>query len=621
MCGVLVFGSLCLLPPHPPPLCHTPSFTHHLSHTIFVTHHLSRTHTHTSLSHTIFHTHLCLTPSLSHTSLSHTIFRTHLCLTPSLSHTHTIFRTPSFTHHRGTWRHRPSSHTIFHTQHCHTPSFTHDLPHTVFVTHHLSHTSFTDSPTSFCVAGMALMALGWLWWRAWSPLVARDAAPLCVAGVALGNIHRRFRWHSWHLATSSFVLPGRRGTYDTWLGLATRFAVNRPWHCATLRGRRGTWRHPPSFHVVGVAFGNIQLRFAWQAWHLWHYAGSGGALGPHCSKWEANSHQSCSHQQAPAWSVFLWLRRLWNGCCSPVWPCRPKVREKARSWSNVPSAQPATVGCCYTVSKLHGRFPFGCIGCETAVACLFSFILCCPVSVSVHIFQYQADRREVGQGVRNDAAVCAWGQRLVPDRVWQQGSWATAPCWASTRALAGQFTSLRLSNVPPQVPPRNLGGHVSTHRSRWHTAFQSCRDSIHHLIHTCLFKIITLTHAHIHTPSHTPSFIAHLLPRTTFTYNSLTVRSYTISFVYASWTHAHIHTPSHTIFHRTSSSTHNFHIQLSNCSILHHLLCLCLLSLRTTSSVVTLTWLVSHKIFTRNIVTHHLCHTPSLSHTIFHTQL
>ena len=27
---------------------------------------------------------------------------------------------------------------------------------------------------------------------AWSPLVARDAAPLCVAGVALGDIHRHF---------------------------------------------------------------------------------------------------------------------------------------------------------------------------------------------------------------------------------------------------------------------------------------------------------------------------------------------------------------------------------------------------------------------------------------------
>ena len=29
-----------------------------------------------------------------------------------------------------------------------------------------------------------------------------------------------------------------------------------------------------------VALDHIHLRFAWQAWRLWHWAGSGGALGP-----------------------------------------------------------------------------------------------------------------------------------------------------------------------------------------------------------------------------------------------------------------------------------------------------------------------------------------------------
>ena len=32
--------------------------------------------------------------------------------------------------------------------------------------------------------------------------------------------------------------------------------------------------------MAGVALGDINLRFAWQAWHLWHWAGSGGAWGP-----------------------------------------------------------------------------------------------------------------------------------------------------------------------------------------------------------------------------------------------------------------------------------------------------------------------------------------------------
>jgi len=31
--------------------------------------------------------------------------------------------------------------------------------------------------------------------------------------------------------------------------------------------------------VAGVALRDIHLRFAWQAWGLWHWAGSGGVLG------------------------------------------------------------------------------------------------------------------------------------------------------------------------------------------------------------------------------------------------------------------------------------------------------------------------------------------------------
>jgi len=66
------------------------------------------------------------------------------------------------------------------------------------------------------VAGVALMALGWLWWRAWAgTIVAGDAAALYVAGVALGDMCLRFTWQAWHLATSTCVLRGRRGIYGT----------------------------------------------------------------------------------------------------------------------------------------------------------------------------------------------------------------------------------------------------------------------------------------------------------------------------------------------------------------------------------------------------------------------
>ena len=148
----------------------------HVTH--FVTHHLAHTHT---------DKHIFVANHLSHTSLSHTIFHTHLCHTPSFTH---IFHT----HH--------CSHNI-----CHTASFTH-----IFVTHHLSH-------------------------------------------------------HLCHTpSTSTFVLRGRRGTYGRGLvarlGLLDRACIRDV--AVVLRGRRGTWRHPPAFCLAGVA----PMGLGWVWWRL-----------------------------------------------------------------------------------------------------------------------------------------------------------------------------------------------------------------------------------------------------------------------------------------------------------------------------------------------------------------
>ena len=109
----------------------------------------------TTLSHTISH-------HLSHTALSHT----QLCHTLSFTHNFVKHHLSDVTNHLS---YTTLSHTIFHT-----PSLTHHLFQTPSFTHHLSHTSFTHNfvtrtcsqQPSFCVAGVALMALGWLWWRA-----------------------------------------------------------------------------------------------------------------------------------------------------------------------------------------------------------------------------------------------------------------------------------------------------------------------------------------------------------------------------------------------------------------------------------------------------------------------
>ena len=120
---------------------------------------------------------------LSHTTLSHIIFHTQLCHTLSFTHA-TLSHTFVLRGRRGTWQHRPS----------------------------------------FCVASMALMALRWVWWRG-GPLVARDVAALCVAGVALGDIRCLFAWQVWCLVTSTFSSRGRRGAYGTGLGLVARLGA------------------------------------------------------------------------------------------------------------------------------------------------------------------------------------------------------------------------------------------------------------------------------------------------------------------------------------------------------------------------------------------------------------
>ena len=129
-------------------------------------------------------------------------------------------------------------------------------------------------------------------WQGWShggavhilpPLVSSSNPTAC----SLGDIHLRFTWQAWHLEASTLVLRGRRGTYGTglalgwlwwraWVGLVAGDAAAL-WVAGVfaLRGRRGTWWHPPSSCVAaaalclaGVAQRNIHRRSAWQAWHL-----------------------------------------------------------------------------------------------------------------------------------------------------------------------------------------------------------------------------------------------------------------------------------------------------------------------------------------------------------------
>ena len=334
-------------------LCHTPSFTHNFVTHNFVTHHLHTQLCHTqlcrpsSLSHAIFHAQLCRTPPfphnfvthnfathhLSHATLSHTLFHTQLC------HTHT----PSFTHNFVTYNF--VTHTIFHTQLCHiqlchTPSFTHN-----FVTHHLCgrRGTWRYRPAFVLRGRRGTLALGWVWWCAWGPLVARGTTALrgtwrhppalCQASVALGDIHLHFAWQArrlWHWAGSGGALGAHwsPGAPRPALCVAGVALGDTHLHLAW----RGMWRQPPTFCAAGVALMALGC-FAWQAWHLatstYVFPGRRGTCSHQPSFCLAGVELGDIHAASEPTSLKYDFRHIfvWGSC---LWFCIPSALPSFR---------------------------------------------------------------------------------------------------------------------------------------------------------------------------------------------------------------------------------------------------------------------------------------------------
>ena len=320
LCGVLVFGSVSRRPSAsrlPSSRRHNLS-THNLSTHNLLTYTLSSyiLSSHNLLTNNNLSTHNLSTHNLLTYTLSSHILSSHNLLTHNLS-SHNLLTHNLSTHNLST--------QLAHTQLVHTQLVHTQLAHIHLVLTHLVLTQLAHKQlfwrarrgtwrhlSSLWVAGVALTALGGLV----AQRVPVGAVESRVAGVALGDIHLRFAWQAWHWVTSAFTLRGRRGTYGTGRALvAQRVPVGaaasrlagvalgdiylhfawQAWHLrhwegsggaagsrgrrGVSRGRRGTWRHPPSFCVAGVALGDIRLHVAWQAWHLRHWAGSGGAAG------------------------------------------------------------------------------------------------------------------------------------------------------------------------------------------------------------------------------------------------------------------------------------------------------------------------------------------------------
>ena len=62
----------------------------------------------------------------------------------------------------------------------------------------------------------------------------------------------------------------------------------------------------------------MDRHFAWQAWHLWHWAASGGALGPHLAPWSPRLF---------AWQALGDIDLHWCGC----------LRGRRGTWQHRPS--------------------------------------------------------------------------------------------------------------------------------------------------------------------------------------------------------------------------------------------------------------------------------------------
>ena len=558
-------------------LTHNMSPHNLLTHNL-LTHNLS---THNLLTHNLS-THNLLTTQLVHTQLTHTQLVYTQLVTTQLVHTQLTHHT-TCPHAQLTHTHNMSPHNLLTYNFLTHNLSTHNLL-TVWQARHLATWTCTlhgrrgtwQHGSSLCVAGVALMALGWLRWRAWVAVDVVDAAAVCMAGVALGDI--------------------------------------------------GTWRHRPSLCVAGVALGDIDLHFAWQAWHLWHWTGSGGALGSQLTPWTPRRFMDL-HFAWQAWLLATWTctlrgrRGTWrHGRCGTYGTGLALVARLGPSWRR---------GC---LRARHGTWWHWLSLCVAGVAL---------VDIEFH-FAWQA---------------CDFVNTQLVHTIFD-----TSPCHTPSFTLTIFDTSSFTHHLSHTTLSHSIFHTPSLTRTLSHTIFHT-PSLTHHLSHT-IFHTPSLTHIIFDTPSSTNHFVTHhcwlfdttsftpLCRASSFTHPFVTHHlSHTI-FDTSSFTHhlshhfvtCHLshtvtdhlshtifdtplcHTPSlthhlshttwsHTIFHLTI-----FHTQLCHTpSFTHHFVTHHLSPHHL--SHTTLSHTIYHTpFFTHNFVTHHLSHT-TLSHTIFHTQL
>ena len=316
---IFVWGSCfgCALPSAPPASCLPPPASRRLTHNHTTYSHTSHTHTTYSHTHKSYTRNLLTRNSYTHNLLTHSSHKHNSLTHNSLIHTNLHFAwqawhlaTSTFTlcGRRGSGgalgsRLPPWAPRLFVWQVWHLEAST-SIP------------TFTlcGMRDTYYGTGLALVAcLVPVCWQPWhlaistSTLYGRPLGDIDLhfawqawhlwhwagSGGALGFRLSplspwRFVWHAWHLEASTSILFGKRGTWRHRPSLCVAGVTLVElcwlwWRCFC--GRCGAWRHRSPLCVEGVALGDIDLRFVWQVWHSWHWAGSGGALGSRLLPW------------------------------------------------------------------------------------------------------------------------------------------------------------------------------------------------------------------------------------------------------------------------------------------------------------------------------------------------
>ena len=423
------------------------------------------------------------------------------------------------------------------------------------------------------------MALGWLWWRAWFPDDAVGAAALCVAGVALGDIHLHFAWQAWHLTTSTFTLCGRCRTHGTGLALVARLVPR--W----LRGR-------PSLCMAGVALGNIDRHFAWPAWHLltstFTLRGMRGTYGTGLALVPFGS-------QMTPWAPRLFAWQAWHLATSTF-----TLRGRRATWRHRPSL--CVAGVLALVARLVPRWRRGRRSSlrgrrgawwhPPSFTHPLSHTTLSPTSFDTPSFTHNFFTHHLWH---TTLSTTIFHTPSFTHHLWHTlfHTSSLSHTILHTPPFTHHLSRPTLSHTIFHTP--SFTQHFVTHHL-WHTIFHTTLS--HTIFHTPLCHTPSLTHHLWHTifdtPSFTPSFTHRHRPifRTPLCLTpSFTTPSFTHHFVthHLSPHHLSHTTLSHTIFHAPLCLTPSF----TTPSFTHHSM--------------------SHTIFHHTIFHTPLCHPPSFA--------